>query len=166
MLLWFVVFCVVFFFKQKTAYEMRISDWSSDVCSSDLSALLKVFNGGLEARQGVGGVGRVVEVDVGVDFGVHGPQGLAQQRSALHRLIAAAQGVVDRPLEVGLQQPVFLPRRELVVGSEAAEVEERRVEAGIVPVDQPEPLAIVEKVGRQQRSEEHTSEPQSLLPLP
>src|SRR3546814_9028529 len=29
-----VIFCV--FFKQKTAYEMRISDWSSDVCSSDL----------------------------------------------------------------------------------------------------------------------------------
>src|SRR3546814_17805671 len=29
--------CTVFFFKQKTAYEMRISDWSSDVCSSDLS---------------------------------------------------------------------------------------------------------------------------------
>src|SRR3546814_9745393 len=32
-----------FFFKQKTAYEMRISDWSSDVCSSDLETrLLKV----------------------------------------------------------------------------------------------------------------------------
>src|SRR3546814_5119865 len=30
-----VLFCF-FFFKQKTAYEMRISDWSSDVCSSDL----------------------------------------------------------------------------------------------------------------------------------
>src|SRR3546814_3158985 len=30
--------CLFFFFKQKTAYEMRISDWSSDVCSSDLSA--------------------------------------------------------------------------------------------------------------------------------
>src|SRR3546814_10597556 len=28
---------VFFFFKQKTAYEMRISDWSSDVCSSDLT---------------------------------------------------------------------------------------------------------------------------------
>src|SRR3546814_4623757 len=28
--------CCVFFFKQKTAYDMRISDWSSDVCSSDL----------------------------------------------------------------------------------------------------------------------------------
>src|SRR3546814_10974667 len=32
-----VLFIFVFFFKQKTAYEMRISDWSSDVCSSDLS---------------------------------------------------------------------------------------------------------------------------------
>src|SRR3546814_1388395 len=31
-----VLFC---FFKQKTAYELRISDWSSDVCSSDLSAV-------------------------------------------------------------------------------------------------------------------------------
>src|SRR3546814_16717653 len=33
-----VVLCV-FFFKQKTAYEMRISDWSSDVCSSDLQSM-------------------------------------------------------------------------------------------------------------------------------
>src|SRR3546814_17239952 len=33
------MFVSVFFFKQKTAYEMRISDWSSDVCSSDLIAI-------------------------------------------------------------------------------------------------------------------------------
>src|SRR3546814_4258783 len=33
-----LAFCFFFFFKQKTAYEMRISDWSSDVCSSDLLA--------------------------------------------------------------------------------------------------------------------------------
>src|SRR3546814_4217798 len=32
----YIVHVFVFFFKQKTAYEMRISDWSSDVCSSDL----------------------------------------------------------------------------------------------------------------------------------
>src|SRR3546814_7380240 len=32
-----LVIMVFFFFKQKTAYEMRISDWSSDVCSSDLN---------------------------------------------------------------------------------------------------------------------------------
>src|SRR3546814_3369086 len=39
---------IVFFFKQKTAYEMRISDWSSDVCSSDLAELLngRVRHGG------------------------------------------------------------------------------------------------------------------------
>src|SRR3546814_8029205 len=36
--------CLVLFFKQKTAYEMRISDWSSDVCSSDLQALENALN--------------------------------------------------------------------------------------------------------------------------
>src|SRR3546814_10551773 len=36
MILFLIIF---FFFKQKTAYEMRISDWSSDVCSSDLSKM-------------------------------------------------------------------------------------------------------------------------------
>src|SRR3546814_14648248 len=40
--------CFFFFFKQKTAYEMRISDWSSDVCSSDLGgAALAREAGGL-----------------------------------------------------------------------------------------------------------------------
>src|SRR3546814_10450070 len=38
----FLCLCVCFFFfKQKTAYEMRISDWSSDVCSSDLHYRLR-----------------------------------------------------------------------------------------------------------------------------
>src|SRR3546814_2845148 len=40
-----VLFCLFlsffFFFKQKTAYEMRISDWSSDVCSSDLLSVVE-----------------------------------------------------------------------------------------------------------------------------
>src|SRR3546814_3488698 len=36
-----VQMCGFFFFKQKTAYEMRISDWSSDVCSSDLAFRLE-----------------------------------------------------------------------------------------------------------------------------
>src|SRR3546814_10725911 len=43
---YFVGFCIVlfvFFFKQKTAYEMRISDWSSDVCSSDLGDATPFF---------------------------------------------------------------------------------------------------------------------------
>src|SRR3546814_9622295 len=37
-----VLLSLFFFFKQKTAYEMRISDWSSDVCSSDLLQLLQI----------------------------------------------------------------------------------------------------------------------------
>src|SRR3546814_6664823 len=39
-----------FFFKQKTAYEMRISDWSSDVCSSDLVHLSALVDGKSPAR--------------------------------------------------------------------------------------------------------------------
>src|SRR3546814_2447627 len=43
--------CCFFFFKQKTAYEMRISDWSSDVCSSDLHRRKgRPFGAGDEAR--------------------------------------------------------------------------------------------------------------------
>src|SRR3546814_5887445 len=41
MVLYSMLLVVVFFFKQKTAYEMRISDWSSDVCSSDLPSSLR-----------------------------------------------------------------------------------------------------------------------------
>src|SRR3546814_20702848 len=70
-----------FFFKQKTAYEMRISDWSSDVCSSDLpemdpevSAALKNY---LEA-EGVrvcAGVGyqRIAQTQSGVELTCEGP---------------------------------------------------------------------------------------------
>src|SRR3546814_978496 len=53
---------VFFFFKQKTAYEMRISDWSSDVCSSDLldevAGVEHVARGLVDlAAQAQGGVG-------------------------------------------------------------------------------------------------------------
>src|SRR3546814_19780745 len=44
-------FSSIFFFKQKTAYEMRISDWSSDVCSSDLLQHLLRGDAGGEARR-------------------------------------------------------------------------------------------------------------------
>src|SRR3546814_6651972 len=63
---------IFFFFKQKTAYEMRISDWSSDVCSSDL----------------IGGVGLDQErgVEAGMDgvratqFGERGRGGRSEER--------------------------------------------------------------------------------------
>src|SRR3546814_8378867 len=48
----FVFMFFVFFFKQKTAYEMRISDWSSDVCSSDLQKRYEAAPEGHEAKDG------------------------------------------------------------------------------------------------------------------
>src|SRR3546814_10322940 len=47
----YVLYCYIFFFKQKTAYEMRISDWSSDVCSSDLER----FRSGVAQATGLQG---------------------------------------------------------------------------------------------------------------
>src|SRR3546814_8362987 len=51
---------ILFFFKQKTAYEMRISDWSSDVCSSDLKRRTKAPRLAVIAEQ-------IVEIGRGVD---------------------------------------------------------------------------------------------------
>src|SRR3546814_4861616 len=60
----FIVIVVVFFFKQKTAYEMRISDWSSDVCSSDLPPVV--------ARQDARQEARLLRLGaIGVDNGSH-----------------------------------------------------------------------------------------------
>src|SRR3546814_2434103 len=80
-LIWLLNFLFFFFFKQKTAYEMRISDWSSDVCSSDLIADLNgdgdVVAGIVIARFGenalavIGGVkDKIAELARGLPEGV------------------------------------------------------------------------------------------------
>src|SRR3546814_3446329 len=58
--------CVIlfFFFKQNTAYEMRISDWSSDVCSSDLARGHQEFAGFTRRDQLVDEAAIVVEIGV------------------------------------------------------------------------------------------------------
>src|SRR3546814_13933512 len=68
MILFFICFLLIcmlsfvfFFFKQKTAYEMRISDWSSDVCSSDLFKLLLVT----AQRRGEGRAMTTGQLDLG-----------------------------------------------------------------------------------------------------
>src|SRR3546814_6018628 len=73
--------CIFFFFKQKTAYEMRISDWSSDVCSSDL-IVRKI---GSEKQDSVGDVERLADPAIGNQ--------LEQLRHGLRRL---PSGSVDR----------------------------------------------------------------------
>src|SRR3546814_9491093 len=66
---WSLSFALVFFFffKQKTAYEMRISDWSSDVCSSDLRDFREARRA--QPYPGRCGVARVVaDRSCGADF--------------------------------------------------------------------------------------------------
>src|SRR3546814_6721634 len=55
LLVYVCVCCVFFFFKQKTAYELRISDWSSDVCSSDLGRFA-VEGGAIDPVTGTDGL--------------------------------------------------------------------------------------------------------------
>src|SRR3546814_13101529 len=53
---------VFFFFKQKTAYEMRISDWSSDVCSSDLQLSLAIGRRGQNVRLASQLTGKAIDI--------------------------------------------------------------------------------------------------------
>src|SRR3546814_4684211 len=53
----YMLCCLFFFSKQKTAYERRISDWSSDVCSSDLDDLVPLLVSGSEPARADAGVG-------------------------------------------------------------------------------------------------------------
>src|SRR3546814_1951679 len=106
-----MVFHFVFFFKQKTAYEMRISDWSSDVCSSDLP-------GGAAAAAGedaaFGQLSRAVLADemkkmeqgaVGIVLGDECAAALAADDEILRRQI------VQRLADGALADPEFM--REL-----------------------------------------------------
>src|SRR3546814_7157527 len=56
-------FCYFFFFKQKTEYDMRISDWSSYVCSSDLVVLEVLAHGDIEGLSSQCGGGRMAILD-------------------------------------------------------------------------------------------------------
>src|SRR3546814_9087608 len=58
-----VVFGLFLFFKQKTAYEMRISDWSSDVCSSDLPVDVRLVTDDGAAYVDVADHGRGIPAD-------------------------------------------------------------------------------------------------------
>src|SRR3546814_465543 len=79
-----VYLCLFFFFKQKTAYEMRISDWSSDVCSSDLDEE-EISEDDREPEHDAGLPGRrlLLERGAGPLEGVARRQG--RRRQPLHR---------------------------------------------------------------------------------
>src|SRR3546814_1301769 len=127
-----------FFFKQKTAYEMRISDWSSDVCSSDLRdarATPRLFDGIRRAqRQLRARERRRLAQRLRWRPGRRGPAGPACERQGCRGL---------RPVAVRTERASLPPAQRGRVRVRAA----RRQHLGL-------------SVGR---SEEHTSELQSLM---
>src|SRR3546814_5534518 len=125
----------VFFFKQKTAYEMRISDWSSDVCSSDLCFL----GPGLSIILDIIGIGHGFRPDetlfeIGMD-----------RARRLGRLRTLGHGPGARLLRSHGEE-----------GDEAQQLVSGADDAGEARFLQPPSLQIF-------RSEEHTSELQSLM---
>src|SRR3546814_8407957 len=131
--LYYVVCSVVFFFKQKTAYEMRIGDGSSDVCSSDLRRPSRRRHGAVQQEGGV-------HVGDGSAVGF----GAAAQRHAL----CIGRHLVD---DAGTFQPVS---RE-----DIAQKPDSRLAEAVVDPDRARRHD--EKIA--ERSEEHTSELQSLM---
>src|SRR3546814_18877602 len=79
-----------FFFKQKTAYEMRISDWSSDVCSSDLA--VSALGSELTEEVLADLRGRVVDGVTGRPIGEVEQDGVAD---ALTRATADVEAITD-----------------------------------------------------------------------
>src|SRR3546814_5836450 len=131
--------CSCLFFKQKTAYEMRISDWSSDVCSSDLIVLARL--GRRELVQGsriavepaevkhIGGGDVVVERPVVSAVGPKGREALGQLDllgALAHRVALVRQPeslVVDEAIEIALLlQPLHdlgvTPGRPVALGED------------------------------------------------
>src|SRR3546814_3233076 len=93
LLVWF------FFFKQTTAYEMRISDWSSDVCSSDLVAIGFTSAGAKGKAIGECWDNRLsadghFEIFIRPDL-AHAPDAMPAQIAAIlaHELVHAAVGI-------------------------------------------------------------------------
>src|SRR3546814_2108739 len=119
---------------------MRISDWSSDVCSSDLDVL---------QRQQTAARGLVVA-------GAEGGVGLDQQVEGARRRRLGDVGAADAEAPGGdrRQRPLAL-RHPVDVGQPVEAVEHRRAEAGDLAAELDQAVQL--------RSEEHTSELQSLM---
>src|SRR5882724_1697567 len=116
----------------------------------DSSELLQAVVRALETGEIVVGIRDIVKIECRMMLCHHAPHGLTQQRGALHGLIAAPQLRRQRLFEIGLEQPFLVGLGNLVVRAEVAEIEERAVEARVVPIDEPQALPVVDEVARQQ----------------
>src|SRR3546814_1850519 len=96
-----------FFFKQKTAYEMRISDWSSDVCSSDLNAAVARHRARLQID------GRILGVERVAAGGPHRDRPVERHLFRVHVVPAAGRGDLRGAI------------RKLDAGGEIVELDDR-----------------------------------------
>src|SRR3546814_20902293 len=101
-----------FFFKQKTAYEMRISDWSSDVCSSDLDPLAQAPGGavgrlrrGAARPRGVGAEGQRYRQQADAAADRTRQRRSLPQRYAARRAAPAPARLVARGAATGHHRP-------------------------------------------------------------
>src|SRR3546814_9071113 len=104
-----------FFFKQKTAYEMRISDWSSDVCSSDLrlDPRLAGDGGQIGPDIAVGDSRQLIQIDI---FGQRHRAGVNAQNLAASGLVGNADD--DLPVETaGTTQRLVQDRKSTRLNS-------------------------------------------------
>src|SRR3546814_9606344 len=159
----YVVVCF-FFFKQKTAYEMRISDWSSDVCSSDL----QVFDLREPHLAGYG-------ADDPLAFGHpqdagHGAVGCLRQRQqkafADRRALGGQVDHAGHHHDAAVAHeghPALLHEAGALGREKAAEQESLHIGAPERRGDLGTGKAVAEAVLCAVRSEEHTSELQSLM---
>src|SRR5213594_3490164 len=146
-----IFFFFFFFFKQKTAYEISVRDWSSDVCSSDLDLEAGVYLEEVEGARGVqdelDGAGVVVadRPSRGDRRGAHPPPALVVERrrrrllddllmTALDRALAL-EAVDERPVHVAEDLDLHVPRRadvafdeERIVAEGALRLAPRRLE--------------------------------------
>src|SRR3546814_15646237 len=120
--------CYFFFFKQKTAYEMRISDWSSDVCSSDLEHVVvdqlvvaQRLAGGVEALEDLLCIRPRAEGDRHVLEPLEAapdPRGLVEAHlTAEERIVVVEPRVALVPFSVAVEDQGLEPRRPPAMGA-------------------------------------------------
>src|SRR3546814_209734 len=147
---WVCIYVVFFFFKQKTAYEVRISDWSSDVVSSDLvfaamiaRALDDRDGAGIAHREALAGTAGRVQIATGgaVQAGIAHDRGVARnitragrraqhQPTAGHALADAIVGIADQfhAQAAGIEGAETLPGRTAQI-----HLHRRRLHAEVAP---------------------------------
>src|SRR3546814_6761102 len=132
---------IVFFFKQKTAYEMRISDWSSDVCSSDLKELRRYDRAAVDGSYLDMAIVRAISERIGA---------MSQAERAAHPCIGPERA------DLVIAGCAILSALCRLWPAERLRVADRGLREGLL-------YAMIHGVSAPHRSEEHTSELQSLM---